>query len=379
MFKLSNWIADEESFISKLSAFWDVLLVGIVITFVSFNQDIEYDENLKDILLFCGTISIFYVLYRMIRRFARLINEPYFDFEGRIQVRKQSLFLSYLINLLFIFCAFLILLELFKINIQFINHLSIGFSFAGLIISTRTLILSGFVFLLIIALTRFIQKIVLGKLQEYVEMGVAFKNSLIRTIGYLGAILAYCGLFAALGANVLPFILLLAALFIGLCFGLKDIIQNFVSGMQILWTRSIKIGDWVMIDGAEGFVKRITLCSTEIETLDKASIIFPNIDITTKKIENWTHEDTIGRTEVKITVPYGVKMEKVRDIMLKIANNHPSVLEDPAPSVIVLSIHKDYADVELRCFIPNKVQRFSIANTLREEIYDALVKAKIKA
>ncbi len=379
MFKVSHWIADEEAFMTKLSAFWDLLLVAIVISFVSFNQDIEYDENMKNILLFCGTLSIFYLLYRMIRRFSALLNEPYLDFEGRQQQKKQSLPLRYLINSLFVFCAFLILIDLFKVNFQFINHLSRGFTFAGLVISTRTLILAGFVFLLVMTVTRIIQKITLEKLQDYVEMGITFKNSLIRSQGFLGLTFAYCGLFAMLGANILPFILLLAALFIGLCFGLKDTIQNFVSGMQILWTRSIKIGDWIVLDGAEGFVKRITLCSTEIETLNKASVIFPNIDITTKKIVNWTHEDSIGRIDIKITIPFGVKMKKIRDIMLNVANNHPSVLEDPAPSVIVSDIQQDYTSVELRCFIPNKVQRFSIANTLREEIYDALVKAKIKA
>ena len=379
MLKLSGWVADEEAFMAKLSAFWDVLLVAIVIAFVSVNQDLEYDENLKSILLFCATLSVFYVLYRMIRRFARLLDEPYFDFEGRPQRKKQSWFLNYLINPLFFFCAFLILTGLFHVDIQFMDRLSAGFSFAGLIISTRTLILAGFVFLIVLTLTRFVQRVTLEKLQEHVEMGITFKNSLIAGMGYFGAVLAFCGLFAALGANVLPFVLLLAALFIGMCFGLKDMIQNFVSGMQILWTRSIKIGDWIVVDRAEGFVKRITLCSTEIETLDKASVIFPNTDITTKKVINWTHEDTIGRTEVKVTVPYGVKMQKVRDIMLQIADNHPSVLEDPAPSVVVLDIRKDSVDLELRCFIPNKVQRFSIANTLREEIYDALVKAKIKA
>lgn len=379
MLKLSNWIADEEAFMAKLSAFWDVLLVAVVIAFVSVNQDLEYDANLKSILLFCATLSVFYVLYRMIRRFARLLDEPYFDFEGRPQHKKQSWFLNYLINPLFFFCAFLILIGLFKVNIQFMDKLEAGFAFAGLVVSTRTVILAGFVFLIILTATRFVQRVTLEKLQEHVEMGITFKNSLIAGMGYFGAVLAFCGLFAALGANVLPFVLLLAAIFIGMCFGLKDMIQNFVSGMQILWTRSIKIGDWIIVGSAEGFVKRITLCSTEIETLDKASVIFPNTDITTKKVINWTHEDTIGRTEVKVSVPYGVKMEKVRAIMLAIADNHPSVLDDPAPSVVVLDIRKDSVDVELRCFIPNKVQRFSIANTLREEIYDALIKAKIKA
>ncbi len=379
MLKLSNWIADEEAFMAKLSAFWDVLLVAVVIAFVSVNQDLEYDANLKSILLFCATLSVFYVLYRMIRRFARLLDEPYFDFEGRPQHKKQSWFLNYLINPLFFFCAFLILIGLFKVNIQFMDKLEAGFAFAGLVVSTRTVILAGFVFLIILTATRFVQRVTLEKLQEHVEMGITFKNSLIAGMGYFGAVLAFCGLFAALGANVLPFVLLLAAIFIGMCFGLKDMIQNFVSGMQILWTRSIKIGDWIIVGSAEGFVKRITLCSTEIETLDKASVIFPNTDITTKKVINWTHEDTIGRTEVKVSVPYGVKMEKVRAIMLAIADNHPSVLDDPAPSVVVLDIRKDSVDVELRCFIPNKVQRFSIANTLREEIYEALIKAKIKA
>ena len=143
--------------------------------------------------------------------------------------------------------------------------------------------------------------------------------------------------------------------------------------------RPIKIGDWVVIDGAEGFVRKINLCTTEIETFDKASVLFPNTDITQKRILNWTHVDTIGRTEVKVSVAYGTDIEKVRTLLLKTAQSHPSVLDDPAPSVIVTDISHGRVEMELRCFIPNKVQIFSIANTLRCEIYEALCKAKIKS
>lgn len=376
--KMNKWEIEEGSFLAKLSASWDMTLVAIVIAFIYLNQDLAYDETSFTLLIGFGTIAVLYILYRMLKRFDRLLSEPVFDFEGNVISQKETWILKYAINPLFYFCAGLILLELFQVHWVLLDKLNNGFSIAGLMFSTKNILIAGFVFLTILLVTRFIQRMTAQKLKEHVELGVTFKNSLLSGMGYFGVILAFCGLFAFLGANVLPFILLIAALFIGVAFGFKDMVQNFVAGLIILMERPIKIGDWVLMENAEGFVKKINLCSTEIETFEKATILLPNTDITNKKVFNWTHEDTIGRTEVKLVLPYGTNIDKVRQILLKIAHNHPSVLDDPAPSVVVTDIQKGFVFLEVRCFIPNKVQIFSIANTLREEMYDALVKAKIK-
>ena len=377
--KINKWEIEEETFLAKLSAFWDLLLVGVVIALIYLNQDMNYDDLSNDLLMAFGSAAILYILYRMIKRFARLLDKPAFDYEGNVVSYREGWLLKYMIMPLFFFCAFMILMGLFHVHSPLLYHLNEGFAVTGLVISTRNLILAGFVFIAIMLVTRFIQRMTLAKLKEHVELGVTFKNSLLTGMGYLGIVLAFCGLFAFLGANILPVVLLGAALLIGVAFGFKDMFQSFVAGLIILMERPIKIGDWVVIDGAEGFVRKINLCTTEIETFDKASVLFPNTDITQKRILNWTHVDTIGRTEVKVSVAYGTDIEKVRTLLLKTAQNHPSVLDDPAPSVIVTDISHGRVEMELRCFIPNKVQIFSIANTLRCEIYEALCKAKIKS
>ena len=376
--KTNKWEIKEETFLAKLSAFWDLLLVGVVIALIYLNQDINYDDFSNNLLMAFGSVAILYILHRMIKRFSRLLDEPGFDYEGNIVSHRENWLLKYIIMPLFFFCAFMILVSLFHIQSPFISQLNEGVAITGLVISTRNLILAGFVFIAIMLVTRFLQRVTLSKLKEHVELGITFKNSLLGGMGYLGVILAFCGLFAFLGANILPIILLCAALLIGIAFGFKDMFQNFVAGLIILMERPIKIGDWIIVEETEGFVRKINLCSTEIETFDKASVLLPNTDITQKKIINWTHVDTIGRTEVKISVAYGTNIEKVRSLLLKIAQNHPSVLDDPIPSVIITDIANGHVEMELRCFIPNKVQIFSIANTLREEIYEALQKAKIK-
>ncbi len=378
MFKLPKWWIDEEIWLSRISAFWDVFLMVFIAFLIYLNRDIGYMDTWSNILLICSALLIIYILFRTVHRFERILNEPYFDFEGNLVVKKYSWIAKRVINPFFLFVAFLVLTALFKIQFQFLKWLEKGFEFAGLTVSVRTIIISGFVFLGLLVGTRFIQRIVLSKLKDSVEMGIAFKNSLLSGIGFLGLILAVCGFLTSLGANILPFIILVFLFSTGLFLGFKEAIQNFMAGLVILWERPIKIGDWIVLDGEEGFVRKITLCSTQIETFDKASIIFPNSKIISGKIENWTHMDTIGRTEVNIIFPYGTKLDPVKKILLKVAKNHPSVLETPVPSVVVIDIPERRVTLSLRCFIPNKVQRLSIANTLREEIYNALMKAKIK-
>lgn len=364
----------ENILLTKLAAFWDVFLVGILIAMIYIAPQLTPDT----IFASCIAVSVLYILYRMIHRFARLLGEPYLDFEGIFQTKAPSWVLKYVINPFFFFCTFLIFLKIFQIDTLFIKDLESGFSFAGLILSTRTIIVAGLVLIVFVSITRAIQRLVLHQLQESVEMGVAFKNSLASVIGYFGITIALCSMFTALGANILPFVILLGIVLFGFFTGFKDVIQNAIAGLVILWDSPIKIGDWIAIDEQEGFVSKITLCSTEISTLEKASVIVPNSAIMGQSLINWTHKDNIGRIDVAVTLPYGTKLDKVKKILLQIAKKHPSVLDDPAPSVAMLDIKKTGIELALRCFIPNKVQRLSIANTLREEIYNAFTKSNIK-
>ena len=78
--KINKWEIEEETFLAKLSAFWDLLLVGVVIALIYLNQDMNYDDLSNDLLMAFGSAAILYILYRMIKRFARLLDKPAFDY-----------------------------------------------------------------------------------------------------------------------------------------------------------------------------------------------------------------------------------------------------------------------------------------------------------
>ncbi|MFR1032014.1 MAG: mechanosensitive ion channel family protein [Alphaproteobacteria bacterium] len=94
---------------------------------------------------------------------------------------------------------------------------------------------------------------------------------------------------------------------------MQNIINNFVSGIIILFERPIKVGDWVIISGEEGQVKQINIRSTEIETFKKSSIIIPNATLLSSSVTNLTHTNNWSRQSITIGVAYGSNIKSDRN------------------------------------------------------------------
>jgi len=129
----------------------------------------------------------------------------------------------------------------------------------------------------------------------------------------------------------------LAALGVGLGFGLQEIISNFVCGIILLLERPIRIGDVVTVAGTTGRVDRIHIRATTIVNADNQSMIVPNREFITGNLVNWTHKDKILRVPIKLGVAYGTDPERVVEVLLSIARRDPEVLFSPAPSALLES------------------------------------------
>jgi len=136
-----------------------------------------------------------------------------------------------------------------------------------------------------------------------------------------------------MGAAKIPLsglVVIFSALSLGIGLGLQPVAANFVSGMIILFDRSVRVGDFVsMEDGREGFVEAINMRSTTIETTDGKDIMVPNMTFIESTYENWTHKDPRQRYEVYFTVAYDTDLDKLEDIVIPVFVNHPSVLNEP--------------------------------------------------
>ncbi len=125
------------------------------------------------------------------------------------------------------------------------------------------------------------------------------------------------------------------------------------------------MGDWVVIGQNEGFVRRINVRATELETFQRASVIIPNADLLSTAVVNWTHKDRHGRIEIAIGVAYGSDTELVRDTLLEIVAAEERILAWPEPFVVFRDFGASSLDFELRCYTGEVTQRLRIASDLR--------------
>jgi potassium efflux system protein len=141
---------------------------------------------------------------------------------------------------------------------------------------------------------------------------------------------------------------LAAALTFGLGFGLQEIVANFVSGLILLIERPVRVGDVVTIGTLMGKVSRIQIRATTISLWDRSEMIVPNKEFITTKLVNWTLSDSKRRIEIPLRIAYGADLELVKKILVDAAEQHPSVLDDPAPQVLLLTFGDDAINFELR-------------------------------
>lgn len=161
---------------------------------------------------------------------------------------------------------------------------------------------------------------------------------------------------------------LVAALSVGLGFGLQEIFANFVSGLIILFERPLRIGDVVTIGNVSGTVSRIQIRATTITDFDRKEMIVPNKAFITGQLTNWSLTDTVTRVTVKVGVAYGSDLELTRTLLLQIAADNPRVLPDPAPLVFLLAFGASTLDHELRVHVRELADRNAAIDEISREI-----------
>jgi potassium-dependent mechanosensitive channel len=201
-------------------------------------------------------------------------------------------------------------------------------------LSFSAIALAIILFLLAMAATRAVQRWLEKRYLPATSLDMSLRNSLLTVLGYLGFALAAMLASSTLGLNLENVALVAGALSVGIGFGLQSIINNFVSGLILLWERPIKVGDWIVVKDNEGYVRRINVRSTIIETFDKAHIIVPNGDLISSSVKNWMHGDRSARTGLTFTFAHGMDAEKIRETLVSVAAAQPDVQKEPKPTAV---------------------------------------------
>ena len=153
---------------------------------------------------------------------------------------------------------------------------------------------------------------------------------------------------SATGIDLNRFTLLVGALGVGLGFGLQNVVNNFICGLILLFERPLKVGDIVSIDTVSGMVTDIGIRSTQIRTWDGADVSVPNANVVSKELTNWKGLNEHRGSELIVGVAYGTEAGQVIRILVETAQQHPRVLEDPAPSAFFAGFGDSSINFRLR-------------------------------
>jgi potassium efflux system protein len=146
---------------------------------------------------------------------------------------------------------------------------------------------------------------------------------------------------------------LIAALSVGLGFGLQEIVANFVSGLIVLFERPFRVGDTVTVGEIHGTVTRIRIRATTIMDWDRKELIVPNKEFITGRLINWSLSDQIIRIKVPVGIAYGSDTDLAEQLLLKAAKTNPLVLKTPDPVAVFLRFGDNTLNFELRVYIKN--------------------------
>ncbi len=203
------------------------------------------------------------------------------------------------------------------------------------------------------------------------------RYAIVSVAGYTIVAIGIFMAFNKLGTEWSQFQWVVAALGVGIGFGLQEIIANFISGLIILFERPVRIGDYVTIGDQSGTITRIQIRATTLADLDNREILIPNKELITGRVTNWTLSNNTTRMIIRVGVAYGTDTDLARETILGAVRSNTKVLETPKPQVFFLGFGDSSLDFEIRVFLRSFEDRYPVSHHIHTDVYRALTAANI--
>ena len=352
-----------------------LVIVGISYSLILFGITVVLMQFFSD--LFDGLDEGHYRWQKKVRGLIGLKGTDYVPGLGWIRL---------VVNLLLWICAIQVLLRIWDANENItsdvMGYFTQGFQLGSVTIIPSHLIYAILVLALLLTFTGWLKNRLNTRWLVKTRMEPSAREALVTAFGYVAAAIAVIVALLFAGFDFANLAIIAGALSVGLGFGLQNIVNNFVSGIIMLVERPVRIGDWIVVGGAEGTIQNISIRSTTIRTFDQADVIVPNSELISGQVTNWTLGNTQGRVKVQIGVGYSSDIETVISTLVEVANNHPEVIKgshvQPDPYVLFLAFGDSSLNFELRAIVRNVNRRLHVLSDINREINAAFNKLGIE-
>ena len=286
------------------------------------------------------------------------------------EILSRLVFIVKAVIIFFVFANLLVAWKLYAIPIDAINDiLAFGFSFGEHSISLGLILTAGIILYATFVVSWALQGFLMNNVLSHGQMDTGVRLSIVRLVHYALVLIGFLMALSAMGFGLQNITIIGGALGVGLGFGLQNIVNNFVSGLILLFERPIKVGDVIQLgNGQQGRVTNLGLRATTVQTFDRAEIVVPNGDLIASQVTNWTLGERSMRLTIPVGVAYGSDVETVMRVLMDVATRSDKVLEEPKPMVLFLNFGDSSLDFQLRVWIPDFNERRIVQSALIHEI-----------
>ena len=203
-------------------------------------------------------------------------------------------------------------------------------------------------------------------------------NSISSLTYYAMVLLGLLVALAAAGFEMSQFAIVIGALGVGIGFGLQNVVNNFVSGLILMFERPIQPGDVVEVGGTSGKVREIGMRATTLSTFEGADVVVPNGVLLNEKLINWTLSDMDRRIDVNVGVAYGSDPSQVLRLLMEVTRSTDGIASEPQPTVLFVGFGANSLDFSIRSWTNDFDNWVKIRSALTVRVHDALKNAGIE-
>ena len=370
------WIIRRPKTSREDRSFWSALILGIFPSIIIIAGISGYDQLAvvlfgRILSLIAATLTIRLMLLFISGLLELILNNTPWKFikNNAVTIVRQVTPLLALLHLILWIAFALVIAWVYPTLIDAFTALfSLKFIFGSITITPGSVITIVMIIYITLLVSRGIRAFLLQEVLPYHKVEKGVQLSIARLVHYAILTIGFIVLLRVLGFGLNQITILGGALGVGIGFGLQAIVNNFVSGLILLFERPIKVGDMIDVGTQVGEVKELGLRATTVQTFDNAEVVIPNSQLISGSVTNWTLAEKKVRVRVPVGVAYGTDVTEVFKILLGCAEANPTVLNTPKPAALFLAFGDSSLNFELRVWVADFDDRMLVLSELNQDI-----------